>query len=266
MTTRFNNLILALVGLFTITGIAEATNVSTLRITKPGTYKLAGSRNVATGDAVVITASNVTLDLGNFTLSTSAPGVGRGIAVDGARGVKILGGRVTGFNANVAVTNSQNVLVERVQVIGQGLAPNGGPSEIGLMLVNSRSCDITNNVISSVNLGLFVRGEHSTGNRLSKNVVTGGANPANNLLGICYNPAAGAGNAGPRGDSIYNNHISRFGYAVAVSAESVSNMFNDNTLASFVGAFREPTAFTAGGGTNVEFDNTSVTLPSTTIP
>ena len=69
----------------------------------------------------------------------------------------------------------------------------------------------------------------------------------------------------PRGDAIYNNHIARFGFAVAVSGGSVNNMFTDNTLASFTGAFREPQNFVVQGGTNVEIDNTSVIIPTTDI-
>ncbi len=245
---------------------ASSAMAQTWTINRSGSYKLWRNYTVNSGDAVLITASDVALDLNGFKIETRAPGTGRGIVVQSAKGVSIKGGMLGGFNANVALTNSQNVRVDGLQIIGGGLAPNGGPTEIGILLLNSWACDILNNSISSVNLGIFVRGVNSTGNRIMKNIVVGGATPANNLLGICYNPAAGEGTDGPRGDSIYNNQIARFGFAVAVSAGSVSNMFNDNTLASFTGAFREPENFSAQGGTNVEFDNTSVTLPSTTIP
>ncbi len=239
-------------------------------ISRPGAYKLRDNLSVGSGDAITITASNVTLDLTGCLVSTRTRGTGRGIVVQGAKSVSISGGRIGGFNANVAVIDSENVRVDGLQITGDGLAPNNGPTEIGILLINSRACDILSNTVSSVNLGIFVRGGKSTGNRIMKNVVTGGATAANNLLGICYNPAptpAGgtADPAGPRGDSIYNNHIARFGFAIAVSAGSVSNMFNDNTLASFTGAFREPQYFAAQGGTNVEFDNTSVVIPLTNL-
>ncbi len=253
--------------------LAGTASAATWNITKPGKYKLPGNRTANTGDAIVITASNVTLDLQGYTVSAAARGTGRGIAVEGAKNVTIHSGHVSGFSANVAVVDSQNVKVEGVQVVGDNLAPNNGPTEIGILLINSRACDIVGNSFSSVNLGIFIRGGNSAGNRIMKNIVNGGANPANNLLGICYNPAptpaGGVANpAGPRGDSIYNNHIARFGFAIAVSAESVSNMFNDNTLASFTGGFREPQFFVDGGGTgtNIASGNTVVTIPSTTTP
>ncbi len=236
------------------------------RITRPGSYKLYFNHNVGSGDGIVISASNVTLDLNGFNVSTNARGTGRGIVVENARGVTVSGGGVSGFNANVDLTSTQNVRLEGLRIIGDGLAPNGGPTEIGIRLINSWSAYIQNNSISSVNLGIFVRGGRSTGNRITQNLVVGGATVANNLLGICYNPEGGtAGPEGPRGDAIYNNHIARFGFAVAVSGGSVNNMFTDNTLASFTGPFREPQNFVAQGGTNVEIDNTSVVIPATNI-
>ncbi len=259
----------ALAALFTTLLFAGSASAQ-WTINRPGSYKLYSNHSVATGDGIIITASNVTLDLNGFGVSTAARGTGRGIVVQGAKGVKISGGRAGGFNANIALLDSQNVRVDGLQITGDGLAPNGGPTEIGILLINSFACDILNNSVSSVNLGIFVRGGSSSGNRIMKNIVSGGATASNNLLGICYNPAptpaGGVANpASPRGDSIYNNHIARFGFAIAVSEGTLMNMFNDNTLASFNGAFREPARFVAQGGTNVELDNTAVTIPATNL-
>lgn len=253
--------------------VCAATASAQWTISRPGSYKLYNNYRVASGHAIIITASNVTLDLNGFSATTTAnatttapapgPNGTRGITVQGARNVEIKNGHVAGFNSNVTVLDSQNVRVDGLQISGGNLAPAGGPTEVGITVINSSACDILNNTISSVNLGLFVRGGGSSGNRLMKNIISGGTITANNLLGICYNPDGNsADTSGPRGDSIYNNHIARYGFAIAVSAGSVSNMFNDNTLASFTGAFREPTAFAAQGGTNVEFDNTAVLLPA----
>ncbi len=235
-------------------------------ITRPGTYRLRDDLRVRSGNAIVIRGSNVTLDLGGNSVYTETPGTGSGITVDGESGVEVRNGKVSGFNTNVNVTNSENVRVRNLQIVGRGLAPNNGPSEIGVLLIQTRGAYIENNTISSVNLGVFVRGGFSTGNRIFENVITGGANPANNLLGICYNPAANAGSEGPRGDNIYNNHITRFGFALAISAGSIHNVFNENVLASFNGGFREPQALTSGGGTNVSEGNIMVTIPATVLP
>ena len=237
-----------------------------ITISRSGNYRLPHGVNVTGGDAITITASNVTLDLGGNTVSTNAPGTGNGIFVTGASGVEIRNGKVSGFNVNVNVTNGINVRVRNLQIVGRGLAPNNGPSEIGVLLLQTRGAYVENNAISSVNLGIFVRGANSTGNRIFENVITGGATPGNNLLGICYNPAPNAGTGGPRGDNIYNNHITRFNFGIAISTGSISNVFNDNVLASFTGGFREPGALTTGGGTNVSDGNIMVTIPATVLP
>ncbi|MCH6256279.1 hypothetical protein MLD52_06950 [Puniceicoccaceae bacterium K14] len=233
----------------------------TWNIDRPGSYALRWNINVREGDAIVITASNVTLNLNGYSVSTRTRGAGRGIAIEGAQGVKVFNGKVSGFNVNVSLEEVENVDVSGLQITGDGLAPDGGPSEIGILLLQARSCSIRENNVSSVNLGVFVRGAESTGNRIEKNVIVGSTTDANNLLGICYNPAPGGVSAiGPSGDSIYNNHIARFNFAVSVSEESFSNLFVDNTFSSFTGAFRLPEAFEALGGTNAEFDNASTVV------
>ena len=248
------------------TVVNSSSSNRTVTITRSGVYRLNDDINVNNGDGIVITASNVTLNLNGYSVTTRTEGTGRGVVVSGATGVSVRNGKIGGFNANVMVSSATNVVVENLQITGEGLAPVGGPTEIGILIVNGRAVAVNKNVISSVNLGIFVRGGGSTGNRIFENMIVGGANPGNNLLGICYNPAAGAGPEGPRGDNIYNNVITRFGYAIAISAGSVHNIFNENNLASFIGGFREPGALTTGGGTNVSDGNLMVTIPSTVLP
>jgi hypothetical protein len=238
----------------------------TIEISRAGNYRLSDDVSVTSGDGIVITASNVSLNLNGNTVKTSTAGTGRGIFINGGSGVSVKNGKVSGFNLNVMIMNATNVNVESLQIVGRGLAPNNGPSEIGLLIVNSRSVFFSRNNISSVNLGVFVRGGNSAGNRIFENVIVGGGNPANNLLGICYNPAANGGTNGPRGDNIYNNHIARFNYAIAISAGSLHNVFNENILASFTGGFREPEALTQNGGTNVSEGNIETTIPADLLP
>jgi parallel beta-helix repeat protein len=255
--------LIAIAVLTILPAAAQSTRRAQWVINRGGDHILRQNIEVAQGDAIVVQASGVRLDLGGRSISTLLPGTGRGIVVEDGASVEIFNGKVGGFNANVVISGSENVTVTNVQVTGGGLAPSGGPTEIGMVLIDSRACVLRGNTISSVNLGIFVRGGGSAGNRIQENVVVGGATAANNLLGICYNPAPGAATpAGPRGDSIYNNHIARFGFAVAVSEQSLGNAFIDNTLASFTGPFREPQAFESNGGTNVEGDNTSTVIPA----
>ncbi len=238
----------------------------TIEINRSGNYRLSDDVAVRTGDGIVISASNVTLNLNGNAVTTSAPGTGRGIFINGASGVAVRNGKVSGFNSNVMVLNSTNVNVESLQIVGGGLAPNNGPTEIGVNIVGGRAVFVSRNNITSVNLGIFVRGGNSAGNRIFENILVGSGNPANNLLGICYNPAPNAGTNGPRGDNIYNNHIARFNYAIAISANSLHNIFNENTLASFSGGFREPGTLTQNGGTNVSDGNIETTIPADVLP
>ncbi len=222
-------------------------------ITEPGSYVLL--RDITNPEPIRIVASGVTLDLNGHQLSASTKGTGVGIGVEGATGVTIKNGRVGGFQMNVRLMNSTNVTVQDLSIVGSDLAPSGGPSEIGITLINARASFIKGNTISAVNLGIFVRGGGSSGNRIFENLVVGGATPANSLLGICYNPAPTGGTAGPSGDVIYNNHIARFGYAIAISEFSRSNIFRENTLSSYVGGIREQQFLKANGGTNIADGN-----------
>jgi hypothetical protein len=234
-------------------------------INEPGSYVLRFDLWANSGDGLVIRASGVTIDLNGFEIGTRSRGAGRGIFIDGVSGVTIKNGRVGGFLTNVMVANATNVVVQNLQIVGAGLAPSGGPSEIGVQLVNSRAALIKGNTISSVNLGIFVRGGGSTGNRITENTVVGGANPAHALFGICYNPPPTGGNAGPRGDLIYNNHIARFGFAVGLSEFSINNVFRDNTYAVFTRAYDNTQFLVANGGTNASSDNITTILPATML-
>ncbi len=230
-------------------------------ITESGTYVLL--RDITSTEPIRILASGVTLDLNGHQLSASTRGAGVGIGVEGATGVTIKNGRVGGFMMNVRLMNSTNVKVTDLSIVGTDLAPSGGPSEIGILLLNARASFVKGNTISNVNLGIFVRGGVSAGNRIFENLVVGGPTPANSLLGICYNPASGAGSDGPRGDLIYNNHIARFGYAIAISEFSISNIFSENTMASYIGGIRETQFLKGNGGTNVAEGNIDVIIPRT---
>jgi parallel beta-helix repeat protein len=252
---------------------AAGTRRAPLVLDSPGRYRVVNDIVVASGDAIVIRGSNVNLDLNGHFVSTESPQTGRGIVIEGARGAWVGNGQVGKFNMNVAVLDSVNVSVEKLLIDGQGVPPVNPMQarEMGIVLVNSRGTVIQHNTISSVNLGIFIRGGQATGNRIQGNTVVGGGTPANNLLGICYNPAPGAGDRedpnvpGPRGDVIYGNHIARFGYAVGISAGSLANIFRGNTFASFNGPFMEPETLVENGGTNVNAENIAVPIPATVL-
>jgi parallel beta-helix repeat protein len=137
------------------------------------------------------------------------------------------------------VHNSENVIVEAMQVVGANLGmivstdPNNARAEIGILLLDSRGCAIRGNTVTSINTGIFLRGGTTTGNRVDSNTVTGGPNAANNSFGICCNPAVGEGEAGPTGNVITNNHVARYHNTIQINGNSPGNFFKGNTLAYF---------------------------------
>lgn len=218
-------------------------------IDQPGKYVL--RRDIHAEDtAIVIRASQVTLDLDGHSLWGPGGKKGVGILVSGAGNVAVSHGTLAGFGTGVEVQGSRNVRIEQLQITGGDLGGAPPAIETGIMIVNSRGVLAQGNVIVDTFLGIFVRGGGSAGNRIGSNVITGGQN---GQLGICYNPAPTGGTAGPRGDLVYNNNISRFRTGISLSAESVTNIVRDNDIAYLVKAINE-----GSPGTNVLTENVSV--------
>ena len=129
-----------------------------LTINAPGVYVLQRNISVASGDGILITATGVTLDLNGRTVSTATPGTGRGIAVTGAKGVVVKNGKIGPFAMNVFGDTIENCTFDSLQIVGNGLPPMGGPVEMGFALVAARATIVSNNTITSCNLGLIIRG------------------------------------------------------------------------------------------------------------
>lgn len=89
--------------------IEARTPVSTLPlvIAAPGSYYLTKSLHFgdASGNAISITADNVTLDLNGFTLSSDASVTGSGIVITGTKGIVVRDGTITGTTV-VAVSGT----------------------------------------------------------------------------------------------------------------------------------------------------------------
>src|ERR1017187_359451 len=74
------------------------TNTTAVTISSPGSYYLTTNITVTAGDAITITASQVTLDLNGFTVSsTASPANGTGILLQGGNAdITILNGHIKG--------------------------------------------------------------------------------------------------------------------------------------------------------------------------
>lgn len=217
-------------------------------ITEPGDYRLAADFEVMSGDGIVVRANNVRLWLGSKKLMGPGNKSGRAIVLDGVQNVTVLGGRVSRFGVGAMLNGASHSRVSGVEFLGgdETADPaNGNPPQIGVMLVNSTENRISRNSFSNVNLGIFVRGGGSSENIIRRNHVAAGRN---GLLGICYNPAAGEGAAGPQHDRVSLNVITRFGKGIAASAESRENYFVRNSIQYF------DVPYSDANGTNV-FEN-----------
>ena len=115
--------------------IEARTPISTAPITisAGGSYYLTQNLTVAGGNAIVITASNVTLDLNGFTISSTAdPALGTAISTLPSRnGIVIRNGAIrgsvvrsgstysgAGFHSGITMLSSSGVQVEKIQISG----------------------------------------------------------------------------------------------------------------------------------------------------
>ncbi|HEY8226935.1 MAG TPA: NosD domain-containing protein [Pyrinomonadaceae bacterium] len=231
-------------------GLRPITNPTT--ITESGSYVLL--RDIALGapgTAIVIAADNVSLNLNGHALIGPGNKQGVGVAVEGVSGVSVHDGMISGFGTCVSIVNAHNVRAESLQIRGED---GGGPppGEVGVLVLNSRGVVLRENTISRTFLGIFVRGGGSGGNRISANTITGGQN---GQIGICYNPDGSSNPAGPKGDLVYNNLISRFNIGIQTSIQTLGNIFRENNIAFFQQAINEVTP-----GSNVFEENTAIAI------
>ncbi|MCI0697836.1 right-handed parallel beta-helix repeat-containing protein [candidate division KSB1 bacterium] len=207
-------------------------------ITASGVYEVVNDFS-ATSDAIVIRADRVLLDLDDHVITGPGNKTGRGIVLDGVSRVLVKDGTLKTFGAGVVLLNSSQSAVKEIEIRGgdePANPPAGHPPQIGILLVNSYRNLILENDCKRVNLGLFVRGGGSHDNLILHNSARGGNN---GLLGICYNPAEGQGQAGPTNDLVAGNLLNRFGTGIQASAGSAQNKFNHNTIYYFNKAWED---------------------------
>ena len=209
-------------------------------IDRPGHYRVVSDFAVTgAGDAIVIRADHVSLNLGGHVITGPGNKIGRGIVLDGAEHVLVSNGTLRTFGLAVALLSTSHSSIRQVTALGGDEfadPPNGVPPQIGIMLINSFRNRLTDNDLRLVNLGIFVRGGGSYENRISRNRVVGGAM---GLLAICYNPAPNEGDTGPMRDDIRRNVLSRFSGGIQTSAGSAHNRFVSNVIYYFDFAWQD---------------------------
>jgi len=211
---------------------------------------LEGDLHCTKGPALVITADNVVLDLGGFTItgegagSTGVPG----ILLRNVKGVTVRKGTVSGFGAGVAIAGGSNNVIENMTVqdnigstegdFGDGITINAttgnkirgntvrrnGPFA-GISLVGAcTKNEVRDNVISDNNMlpgdptmgrqamGIRVEGPGADNNKLIGNTITNSGAEGICILPTCTDPQAGcAGTPGNESNEITDNLCHRNG-------------------------------------------------------
>lgn len=243
-------------------------------IDKPGSYALDHDIVVAGGDAIMVTASGVTLDLGGHNIACSNAGQGRGIVVDHARGVHVTNGKVHHFGVNVLLDTGENVTADGLQIVGANLGlpsgaqnagdprgTGGGFAEVGILLIDERGAVVRNDTITGVAAGIFNRGGNAVGSRFEGNTITGGPNAANDILAICFNPLPSEGTTGPSACLTQGNHVGHYNIGFAYQGMETGNITRNNTLAVWGSPYFYPDAFSDNNKKNTtSVNDTVVTL------
>lgn len=205
---------------------------------------LDGDLQCSDGPALIVTADNVVLDLGGFTVhgpgasSADAPGV----LLRNVKGVTVRKGTIKGFEAGVAIAGGADNVIENVTVednigstegnFGDGITINASNGNIvqgntvrrngpfaGISLVGACSENvIRDNLISDNNMlpgdpsmgrqdmGIRLEGPSANNNKLTGNTVTGSGAEGICILPTCADPQAGCeGTPGNEGNEISDN-------------------------------------------------------------
>ena len=113
-------------------------------ISAPGSYYLGGNVTVSSGNAVTISADDVTLDLNGFTVSSAAsPAAGTGVVINAVRNVAVLNGHVHGTTTFASGTFTPGGFINGVRSVSSA-GFNQRVSGIGVLGVSGDGIDLQN--------------------------------------------------------------------------------------------------------------------------
>jgi len=205
---------------------------------------LDGNLDCTAGPALIVTADNIVLDLGGFTITGEGTGVTNtpGILLRNVKGVTVRKGTVKGFGAGVAIAGGANNVIENLTLednvgsaegdFGDGITiketsgnvlrgntirRNGPFSGISLVGACTKN-EVRDNVISDNNMlpgdpsmgrqdmGIRIEGPGANNNKLIGNTITASGAEGICVLPTCTNPQTGcAGTPGNEGNEIIDN-------------------------------------------------------------
>jgi hypothetical protein len=175
-----HSLLGTLLTLFAVASYGQpATPITSLpfTISSPGKYILQSDLTAASGDGISVGASYVRIDMGGFTItSTALPNSAAGIKVDGVHDVEVKNGAINGFSVAVSMSNlpggtGSGYVVDNIRalVLDEGIIFRGCKDSL-----------ISNCLISKDNLSRFsdaagIRLFRCRGIRVLNNTITAGA-------------------------------------------------------------------------------------------
>jgi parallel beta-helix repeat protein len=226
-------------------------------IAAPGSYYLTSNLNVAGTTAVVITASNVTLDLNGFTISGDQGHFGVVMGGD-TLDVVVRNGTIRNFtqgflNAGVTSVSLQNLTIAENLENGVGFDTGGiGVFIDGCTIVRNQKDGILALGSTMVITNSTVAGNGSDGIELSSSadVVVRGNRVDGNVRSGIHAAIHFVGDAAPRGTIVDNvlSHNGRFGIETSSAAGTfpdlsiAKNLATGNTLGNYalIGANAAP--------------------------
>lgn len=184
-------------------------------IAQPGHYYLTKDISFGgAGTAITISASDVTLDLGGFTIDGDDAVGGSGIAVSGspvAQAVEIRNGHVRDFQFGIVASAGEAVVIDNVLV-----ASNVRGVELGQRSV-IKNCT----VVDSTETGIYVPGSRAV---VRDCFVTGNAGPGVTLSGSWSTIESSV--------VVQNNTSGAVGWRDVVVSDGVYNALRGNTVGS----------------------------------
>jgi large repetitive protein len=223
-------------------GLAARVQSATLSCgtTVTKSIRLSGDVGPCASGGIVVTADNVTIDLGGHRVfGTDSRGDGVGITLQGTQGVTVSNGSVTNFDAGVVIAAGGANTITRVKAIAN--VGGGGISSFGDGIVVDAS---SGNLLSRNEVrgngpfsGISVINNGSVGNKIAKNTVQDNDIPlndtTNNNVGIRLEPHT-------RETTVKRNVVSFSGLdGIQVFQGSKKNVLLENTV-KFNGFHDEP--------------------------
>ena len=204
---------------------------------------LDGDLSGSGGPALIVTADNVVVDLGGFTITGRGSAAAHpGILLRNVKGVTVRKGTVTGFGAGVGIAGGSKNVIENMTLqdnigsaegdFGDGITVNASTGNIirgntvrrngpfsGISLVGAcTKNEVRDNTVSDNNMlpadpsmgrqdmGIRIEGPGANNNKLIGNTVTKSGAEGICVLPTCTNPQVGcAGTPGNEGNEISQN-------------------------------------------------------------